>query len=828
MQGLTVNTRVKREIESSLEMAEGSSTYVPKFVGHYDHWAELMENLLRSKEYWNVVDRDVMVNVRGSTDLKAKNLLYQAIERDVLETILDRSSSKAIWDSMKQKFQGSTWVKRAQLQSLRCDFEVLRMKEGESVNAYFARVLSIANKMKAHGENMSQTMITEKILRSMISKFNYVVCSIEESNNMTTMTIDELQSSLLVHEQRMKGQGEEEQVLKVTHEDKTGRGRGRGAGRGGRGRGRQTFNKATVECYKCHKLGHFQNECPSWEKGANYAEWDEEEELLLMAYIEDKNAKREGVWFLDSGCSNHMSGSKDWFMEMDEQFRHSVKLGNGARMTVLGKWSTKLETKPSKCLIASTDDLSDLWHRRYGHVNNKSLKALESKQLVKGLPQLKATNKACTVCHRGKQHRAAIPKKSQWRASKKLQLVHADLCGPITPTSSSLKRGGEFTSKEFNVFCVDHGIKRQLTAAYTPQQNGVAERKNRTVLNMVRCLLSEKEMPKLFWPEAVRWGLHVLNRSLTVAVKGKTPEECWSEKKPNVEYFRVFGCIANVHIPDENRVKLDEKSHKCVFLSISEESKAYRLYDPTAKRVIVSRDVVFEENESWNWRRSDEDDDGEISDYDEEEEEEGEDEEEQVEGADSGTEELEGENDVLHQRRELGEHLDGWKTMLVELTWELVSLPKGMKKIGVKWVFRTKLNEKGEVDKCKARLVVKGYAQRYGIDYSEVCTCGSLGHHKIDLGSSCAERSAFLHGELKEAVYVEQPEGYVRKGEEHKVLKLKKALYGLKQAPRAWYSRIEGFFMKEGFEKCSHEHTLFLKHEVGGNDWSYVRSLRNQ
>jgi len=129
---------------------------------------------------------------------------------------------------MKQKFQGSTRVKRAQLQSLQCDFEVLRMKEGESVNTYFARVLSIANKMKAHGENMSETIITEKILRSMISKFNYVVCSIEESNNMTTMTIDELQSSLLVHKQRMKSQGEEEQVFKITHDDRAGRGRGRG------------------------------------------------------------------------------------------------------------------------------------------------------------------------------------------------------------------------------------------------------------------------------------------------------------------------------------------------------------------------------------------------------------------------------------------------------------------------------------------------------------------------------------------------------------------------------------------------------------------------
>ena len=159
-------------------------------------------------------------------------------------------------------------------------------------------------------------------------------------------------------------------------------------------------------------------------------------------------------------------------------------------------------------------------------------------------------------------------------------------------------------------------------------------------------------------------------------------------------------------------------------------------------------------------------------------------------------------------------------------TWELVILPEGIKRIDVKWIFRTKLNEKGEVDKCKARLVVKGYAQRYGIDYSEVfAPVARWDTIRLILALAAQKgwtvfqldvKSAFLHGELEEAVYVEQPEGYVSKGEEHKVLKLKKALYGLKQAPRAWYSRIEGFFMKEGFEKCSHEHTLFLKHADGG------------
>jgi hypothetical protein len=100
-------------------------------------------------------------------------------------------------------------------------------------------------------------------------------------------------------------------------------------------------------------------------------------------------------------------------------------------------------------------------------------------------------------------------------------------------------RGGQFTSYKFNNFCKSHGIKRQLTIAYTPQQNGVAKCKNRTIMNMVRCLLTEKQMPKVFWPETVRWTVHVLNRSPITMIKGKTPEECWSGINPTVDYFRV-------------------------------------------------------------------------------------------------------------------------------------------------------------------------------------------------------------------------------------------------------------------------------------------------
>lgn len=223
-----------------------------------------------------------------------------------METIFNKNTAKHIWDSIKQKYQGSTRVKRAQLQALRKEFEVLQMKEGESVDEYFARTLTIANKMEIHGDNMKQMLIIEKILRSITSRFDYVMCSIEESNDLDTLTIDELQSSLLVHKQRMNGRGRDEQALKVTYDDRFG-GRGGGRGRGafqgrGRGRGRQAFNKAIIECYKCHQLGHFQYECPKWEKGANYAEL-EEEDILLMSYVELINQGKKMFGSLTRGVA---------------------------------------------------------------------------------------------------------------------------------------------------------------------------------------------------------------------------------------------------------------------------------------------------------------------------------------------------------------------------------------------------------------------------------------------------------------------------------------------------------------------------------------------
>ena len=158
-------------------------------------------------------------------------------------------------------------------------------------------------------------------------------------------------------------------------------------------------------------------------------------------------------------------------------------------------------------------------------------------------------------------------------------------------------RGGEYTSHEFNTFCEKEGIQRELTAAYTPQQNGVSERKNRTLINVVLAMLSHAKLSKVFWGEALLTANYLQNRSPTKAIdEYKTPYELWFGRQPNLSYLRVFGCKAYVFVPKEKRQKLDSHSNECIFLGYSEESKAYRLMDSTNRKIIISRNVIFNEN----------------------------------------------------------------------------------------------------------------------------------------------------------------------------------------------------------------------------------------
>ncbi|GJT27321.1 retrovirus-related pol polyprotein from transposon TNT 1-94 [Tanacetum coccineum] len=320
----------------------------------------------------------------------------------------------------------------------------------------------------------------------------------------------------------------------------------------------------------------------------------------------------------------------------------------------------------------------------------------------------------------------------------------------------------------------------------------------------------------------------------------KVPEEFWTGLKPSVEHFKVFGCIGHVHIPAQLRTKLDARSHKCVFLDVSQESKAYCLYDPSSKRIVISRDMIFDEDVTWDWSKENQKAE-ELSIEDDEKVQGSQHENEDVEDSqntpnttqnskneagspDQGMSQTQTAHDVLNspvsattgnsQDQSVPATLpesstrtqrppvwmddyyadedpfnedEKWvQAMNAEMTaiernhtWELVDPPAGTKPIGVKWLYKTKLNELGKVDKYKARLVVKGYAQWEGVDYNEVFAPVAQWDTIRTLIVVDAQRSwtvyqldvkhALLNGKLKEVVYVTQPKGFIKKGKEAKV-----------------------------------------------------------
>ncbi|GAA0166827.1 hypothetical protein LIER_21893 [Lithospermum erythrorhizon] len=223
-------------------------TQVPHFDGHYAHWSEMIENLLRAKGLRGIVERVVGEPVDNSVltdhqralldevrtkDHQVKHYLFQALDREVFEQILDRRSSKIIWESMEKKFGGNQKVKKTNCNALRRKFELLEMKKTKTIDQYVAKVTQVANKLRSNGEEMSDSVIVSKIMRTLTEQFNYVCVSIEESTNMEEVSVDELQSTLAMHEQKFKRfqMGEDDQVLKV--EEKY--------GSSSKGKGKMTF-----------------------------------------------------------------------------------------------------------------------------------------------------------------------------------------------------------------------------------------------------------------------------------------------------------------------------------------------------------------------------------------------------------------------------------------------------------------------------------------------------------------------------------------------------------------------------------------------------------
>ncbi|GJV65304.1 putative ribonuclease H-like domain-containing protein [Tanacetum coccineum] len=301
------------------------------------------------------------------------------------------------------------------------------------------------------------------------------------------------------------------------------------------------------------------------------------------------------------------------------------------------------------CLVAkATKDEAVLWHRRLGHVNFKNINKLVQGNLVRGLPSKTfKLDHSCLACRKGKQHRASCKKIEERTVREPLELLHMDLFGPVSVESVNRKKyclvvtddcskfswvfflaykdetydmlhdlivglenrlrhkvktircdhGTEFKNQLMNEFCTKKGIKREYSIARTPQQNGVAERKNRTLIEAARTMLADSLLPIQFWAEAVNTACYVLNRVLVTKPQMKTPYEILMGRSPNISFMRPFGCSLTILNTLDQLGKFDGKSEEGYLLGYSTSSKGFRVYNRVTRKVQECLHVDFLENQ---------------------------------------------------------------------------------------------------------------------------------------------------------------------------------------------------------------------------------------
>lgn len=327
-------------------------------------------------------------------------------------------------------------------------------------------------------------------------------------------------------------------------------------------------------------------------------------------------------------------------------FDNNKLVATGSRFGKLYKMNFLLDE--TAALSVSNNSDIDLWHRRYGHLNENHLKKLSSQDMVIGLPSFGNELKTiCEGCLQGKQTRLPFRNCVDKRTTRPLERIHTDVWGPVTPCSWDGKRyyvsfiddythftivylmkeklevfekfrdyearvtahvgqrvsilrcdnGGEYLSKNLKDFCRHKGIHIEYTVPYSPEQNGVAERMNRTLLDKARSMIHGQGLAKYLWGEAVLTAVYLTNRSPTSSLKNEmknlTPAEMWYRKKPDISKLRIFGAIAHVHVPKEKRGKLDSKSMKTIMVGYG--NNGYRLWNEEKRQLIIARDVIFEE-----------------------------------------------------------------------------------------------------------------------------------------------------------------------------------------------------------------------------------------
>ncbi|GJU66090.1 retrovirus-related pol polyprotein from transposon TNT 1-94, partial [Tanacetum coccineum] len=608
-------------------------------------------------------------------------------------------------------------------------------------------------------------------------------------------------------------------------------------------------------------------------------------------------------------------------------------------------------------LAKASKTKSWLWHRRLSHLNFGAINHLARHGLVRGLSKLKfEKDHLCSACAMGKSKKKPHKPKSEDTNQEKLYLLHMDLCGPMRVASVNGKKyilvivddysrftwvkcvrskdeAPDFIIKFLKIIQVrlkvpvrrirtdnrtgfvnqtlreyyeKFGISHETSVARSPQQNGVVERRNRTLIKVARTMLIYAKALLFLWAKAVATACYTQNHSIVYLRHDKTPYELLHDKPPDLSFFHVFGALCYSTNDSENLGKLQPKADISIFIGYAPTKKAFQIYNRRTRRIIETIHIDFDELTEMASEHSSSgpalhemtpatissrlvsnpppstpfvppsktpevvapihkvvapapavstgspsstnvDQDAPSPNVPSDQS--------------SSTDSI---HTIVHPYNQISEHNSKYafltvvepktykdaltqscwiKAMQEELNeferlkvWELVPRPDKVMVITLKWIYKVKLDELGGILKNKARLVARGYRQEEGIDFEEsFAPVARLEAIRIFLAFAAHMnmvvyqmdvKTAFLNGNLREEVYVSQPDGFVDPDNPNHVYKLKKALYGLKQAPRAWYDMLSSFLISQDFSKGSVDPTLFI-HKEGKElllDYRFLKS----
>ncbi|GJT29938.1 zinc finger, CCHC-type containing protein [Tanacetum coccineum] len=495
---------------------------------NYSLWAIQMRIILEANGLWEMIKPNEKTQADNKKDKTAITFLYQALPEEQLLQITKHKTAKAIWDALKTRHIGEERVQQARLQTLKSEFEMLHMKEDETIDTFTAKLTTIVNKAASLGHTMEDETLVRKLLNVVPDRYLQIVASIEQYSDLDEMTLEEAIGRLKTYEERIKYKkgkqvDNQEKLMFTRHENKGKyfRGRGRGKHKFSQGRNHENFKEERKDGENSHKnykrdnfkkSRHIAPKCPQRTKPNEQSNLVEEdlEPTLLMSILEDEEQKvslheedveyketnMDSLWYLDNGASNHMTEVREHFKELDDEVSGIVRFEDGSHIEIKGKGSILIECDDEK-------------QRTISHVYY--------------IPDLK---------------------------SNLLSL------GQFTEIGCKIVMEDD----ELRLYDMDNKIFMKVT-----------RQRNRLYKENLRILLANLKEDTCV---------------PTKALEDITPYEAIKRRKPNLENLRVFGCIAYAKVPSQHLTKLDDRSTKMVYLGNEQGSKAFRLFDPTTQRHI--------------------------------------------------------------------------------------------------------------------------------------------------------------------------------------------------------------------------------------------------